>query len=443
MGQQSISIENIEDKLLFLVNEYLDDVDVYLSDGEYFRVNFNIWTPEKIKSILKTFGFKFIGNVSDFPEILPQQDTFNDSDVQLKFTDINKINVSEKYNAILVYTVYKYYIRTYCLIDKKHYKKFNKKLNKLLSVDKHSGIFNNVDFTCKKKEYIEISDVLSEEDKLVTVQVKKVPDECLVFDRDSEIFNVMEDIKLFFKPATKELYDRMKILYKRGIIIHGDPGNGKTAMIRELIRQLKDVTCIIINPNTPRITFVLSELLDSLKGKQVIIVIEDIDAVINHNNRSELLNILDGVNMKSGIYFIGTTNYPEKIDPAFVNRAGRFDRSYKIPNPNETVRRAFFNNAKIGELLRGYKIYKNDSENTQLSITDLFVKYSVDLSMANLKELMISTQYMLITNKNISIEEALEINFKTLIENKKEHDDAYNSNVNERYPRYTRYQRYE
>jgi tRNA uridine 5-carbamoylmethylation protein Kti12 len=65
----------------------------------------------------------------------------------------------------------------------------------------------------------------------------------------------------------------MNILYKRGIIIHGEPGNGKSSMIREIIRQLSNVTTIVINPNTPRVTFVLSELINALKEKPTIIVI--------------------------------------------------------------------------------------------------------------------------------------------------------------------------
>ena len=276
---------------------------------------------------------------------------------------------------------------------------------------------------------------MNDEDKVVSVQKKKLPKENLVYDTNSELFNVMSDIKLFFKKDTKELYKKMNILYKRGIIIHGEPGNGKTAMIREIIRQLSNVTTIIINPNTPRVTFILSELINALKEKPAIIVIEDIDSVIMNNNRSEFLNILDGINMKSGIYFIGTTNYPERIDAAFVNRSGRFDRLYKIPNPNETIRRLFFRSSKINELLEGYKVHKDNSENNNLDIVELFVKYSDDLSMANLKELMISTQYMLISNRDRSIEEILEINYNLLKTIKTEHDTAHNE-YEENYNRY-------
>lgn len=416
---------NIESSLTFITNTMLDNSDIYLYEGEYYKVNFNVYENTKLKSILNTFKYKKIGHAHDYPELFPQQDTFTENDIYNHYNKTNVICISEKYKSVMIYTEQKYYVRIFLLIDKKFYNKFNKKLIPILEAGRSSGIFNAIDFKCKEKEYIEISSTINEDDKYVSIEKKKIPKETLVFDTSSEIFNVMEDIKLFFKKDTKELYKKMNILYKRGIILYGDPGNGKSALIRELIRQLHGVTIIIINPNTPRVTFVLSELINALKGKPSIIVIEDIDSVIMNNNRSEFLNILDGINMKSGVYFIGTSNYPERIDPAFVNRSGRFDRSYEIPNPNENVRKAFFRSCKISDILKDYKVHSTNSENTNLSITELFVKYSEGLSMANLKELMVSTQYMLILDKNKSIEECLEKSYVMITKSKTDHDKSH------------------
>ena len=420
------SPEVMERSLLIIANDIIDD-DVYFYKDEYYKLNFSLWDTDSIKFVLDSFGFKDIGNALDYPGVFPEQDTFDNASVFVPIEKTNRIVLSKKYNAIMCYTINRYNVSIFCIINKDKYSKFNTKLSEIIEKNKHAGIFNNVNFKCKKKEFIEISDVLNDEDKYVTVQKKKVNDEKLVFDKDSEIFNVMEDIKIFFEKDTKKLYKDMGILYKRGIILYGDPGNGKTAMIREIIRQLHKITVIIINPNTPRITFVLSELIDTLKEKHAIIVIEDIDSVINRANRSELLNILDGVNMKSGVYFIGTTNYPEKIDPAFVNRSGRFDRLYKIPNPNENIRKAFFRSCRVSDTLSKFKIHKSNSENSNLNIVDLFVKYSDNMSMANLKELMIATQYMLIRDKNISVEEAIEKCHEILINTRTEHVESHMS----------------
>ncbi len=69
----------------------------------------------------------------------------------------------------------------------------------------------------------------------------------------------------------------------------------------------------------------------------VILIIEDIDSM-PHECRSVFLNTLDGATTKEGIFLIGTTNYPERIDPALINRAGRFDRAYEIKRPDFDLR---------------------------------------------------------------------------------------------------------
>jgi len=129
--------------------------------------------------------------------------------------------------------------------------------------------------------------------------------------------------------------------------------------------------------------------------------------------------------MKSGVYFVGTTNYPERIDPAFINRPGRFDRMFEIDNPSEPVRREYFDNSNIENILSMYTKTLPSSDNKNLSIVDLFVKYSEDLSMASLKELMVSTAYMLVSN-NSTIEECLEKVSSNLKNDKNTHVEEFN-----------------
>lgn len=423
-----INIDTMEQPLVSLVNNYLDDTDLYFYEGEYIKTIFSVYTKTKLKMIRDMFKFKKVGNASDYPELFPDTDTLTESDAYTDYDKINRIVISNKYRAAMIYTVQRYSIRIFCIIDKRCYKKFNKKLSEILNNYEDSGLFTNFDFKCKKKEYIEISDVKNEEEKGVSIKKKKIDKEHLVFVKNSEIYNVMNDITLFFDKDTKALYSKMHLSYKRGVILYGNPGNGKSAMIREIIRNLSGVSIINISPNTQKVPFIISELISSLHNNPALIIIEDIDAVLDMYNRSEFLNILDGIDMRSGIYFIGTTNYPERIDPAFVNRSGRFDRMFNIGNPNQDIRYEFFKNSMIDEVLKGYKLYKNDSQNTGKSIIDLFVIYSDDLSMANLKELMISTKYMLVSNRKMSIEDALEKVYTNLKTTKNNHVESFNTN---------------
>lgn len=77
-----------------------------------------------------------------------------------------------------------------------------------------------------------------------------------------------------------------------------------------------------------------------MRTAPAVLVIEDIDSM-PESCRSYFLNTLDGATSKEGLFLIGTTNYPEKIDPALMNRAGRFDRAYEVKKPGEALRLAY------------------------------------------------------------------------------------------------------
>lgn len=388
--------------------ELPEEMDVYLEEGDYQKINFRVYNENVMQSILKKFKFVDIGNVYDYQGTLPQPEVLDGYDVTNNYDMFQRIAVSEKLNSIVFYGVNRFSISANFLVDIDKIKKFSKQVKGILQQDSNANMFQDIDFTVKKREFIEISDPTGETMKPADVVKKQVPKETLVFEEGTTITEVMGDISTFFDEKTKGLYDRMKIAYKRGIILYGDPGNGKSAMIREIIRRVPKIVKIVINPNVDNVTKILSSLISSLEGRSAIIIIEDIDSLITHRNRSEFLNILDGVDVKSGVYFIGTTNYPESIDPAFMNRSGRFDRTYEIGNPAPITRKAFFESREIGELVAEYKTYKDDSiPDSNEGVIDLFVEHSDDLPMASLKEVMTGTQYALASNPDTSVEEAL------------------------------------
>lgn len=417
-----------EQNLLELVNDFLMDYDVMLD--VYQKINLYVYEEDVIKAIIKAGKFKDIGNVYDYPEVLPQPAEMSMYQLTGDFNLLERICISEKFNAVMNYTVDTYCVRCTILIDTDKLKKFTKIIRGVLNKDGGINIFRDVNFKCEKGEFIEIAKSSDEKERFVDVINNKISDENLVFDPESIINEVMNDINVFFKDSTVELYKKLEIPYKRGVILYGDPGNGKSAMIRELIRTIPDVSKIIINPGIPNVTYILASLVKALNGKKAIIVIEDMDSVINNQNRSEFLNILDGVNITSGVFFIGTTNYPERIDPAIMNRAGRFDRTYKIDNPSERVRRLFFESKKLDEIFDYYKVFKDDSKpDTLEGIIDLFVSHSDGLPMANLKELITSTAYLLAAKDDMSVEEAVTICYNTIINARMGHIDAYNTNA--------------
>jgi len=157
---------------------------------------------------------------------------------------------------------------------------------------------------------------------------------------------VYRSIDEFFS-KDRAFFQTYGLPYKRGILLYGKPGNGKTT----LVKSISSTT------GAPVAYWQITEYTSSGSIKEVfdtasqlapmVLVIEDIDSM-PESCRSYFLNTLDGATSKEGIYLIGTTNYPEKIDPALMNRAGRFDRAYEVKSPDEAIRCAYL--AHIGLL---------------------------------------------------------------------------------------------
>jgi len=72
-----------------------------------------------------------------------------------------------------------------------------------------------------------------------------------------------------------------------------------------------------------------------------VLVLEDLDALINAENRSFFLNQLDGFEKNVGMIVLATTNHPDKIDPAIMDRPSRFDRKYHFDLPELPERTAY------------------------------------------------------------------------------------------------------
>lgn len=398
--------KELEEKIVELVNSRIKD-PISIEMDDYNVLSFSVSTEVILYEIIKTLKLKDLGPITKFPKVLPQQVEYTGYQIIADPDRYKRLATSKKFNCVLLYTVDKYDISCDIICDVDYTEKIIKKIRKLTLSDDAKMIFNSEDLKCDPDgEYIEICK--SDDDKKEVKTVKKtLTKENLVFEEGSTITGVISDIKTFFTDETQKLYSKLDIPYKRGIILYGDPGNGKSSMIREIIRTTPNVLKVVVNSNAGYIPKILSALLKHLNGENCIIVMEDFDAIIDNSNRSELLNILDGVDIKSGVFFIGTTNYYDRIDPAFMNRSGRFDRSYKIDNPSEQTRRLYFESRNIDILLSEHPVYSESEEDTSKSVIDLFTEYSHDMPMANLKELITSVSYLLASNSNKTIKDAI------------------------------------
>lgn len=153
-----------------------------------------------------------------------------------------------------------------------------------------------------------------------------------------------------FFAEDRAFFKDFELPYKRGILLYGKPGNGKTTLVKSIAGSVKaPVAYWQITENTGSES-IQEAFQAAAKMAPMILVIEDIDAM-PQRARSYFLNILDGATSKEGIFLIGTTNYPEQIDPALMNRAGRFDRAYEIKLPDLELRQIYLEQKGLGKLL--------------------------------------------------------------------------------------------
>ncbi len=192
---------------------------------------------------------------------------------------------------------------------------------------------------------------------------------------DSESEKIMDEIRVFktLKPA----FEKHGFLYKRGILMWGPPGSGKTSTLQQLIKLLVEqhdsIAVLVDRPGTA--AFCLQALRTIEPDRQIIAILEDLDALTDKYGESEYLSLLDGESQVNNIVFVATTNYPERLDKRFVDRPSRFDTVRFIGMPGESARRHYLR-TKIGDS----------------PMLDEMVQASKDFSIAHLRELIILTQ---------------------------------------------------
>jgi len=153
---------------------------------------------------------------------------------------------------------------------------------------------------------------------------------------------IQTDFEQFF--SSRDVYDQYGIPWKRGALFIGPPGNGKTHTLKALINKLGK-PCIYVRSFKADYGTEQENMAEVFKRARMttpcLVVLEDLDSMIDDKNRAFFLNELDGFETNTGVVVLATTNHPEKLDTAILDRPSRFDRKYHFNLPSESERLAY------------------------------------------------------------------------------------------------------
>ena len=166
--------------------------------------------------------------------------------------------------------------------------------------------------------------------------------------------SILKDVQEFLD--SREWYAQRGVPYRRGYLLHGPPGCGKTSYIMALAGKLEYDICQMNLSNSALSDERLSYMLNVAPPRSFILL-EDVDAAflsredvdfsksayqgLGRVTLSGILNVLDGVASSEERLLFMTTNYPEKLDPA-LTRPGRVDMKVYIGHATDSqLSRAF------------------------------------------------------------------------------------------------------
>jgi transitional endoplasmic reticulum ATPase len=200
--------------------------------------------------------------------------------------------------------------------------------------------------------------------------------------------NLIEDVQGFFD--NQRLYADFAVPWKRGVILHGVPGNGKTVSIKALMSALyarEDAIPSLyvksFETNCQTEQYAIRQIFQKARSQApCLLIFEDLDSLVNDDIRSYFLNEVDGLESNDGILMIGSTNHLDKLDPAIAKRPSRFDRKYHFKIPGEAERRAY------AEYWRG-KLESNGTVAFPGEVAGLIAQLTEGFSFAYLKELFV------------------------------------------------------
>jgi transitional endoplasmic reticulum ATPase len=156
-----------------------------------------------------------------------------------------------------------------------------------------------------------------------------------------------------------------------GALLYGPPGTGKTSIAQAIATELSNRVSFLPVKGSDVVSKWVGDSARNVRqlfararaGSPSILFIDEIEAILGRRDGevtsqeagsavSEFLQQLDGIDSAPGVFVLGATNLPDRVDPA-VRRGGRLSREIEIPLPDAGQRERLFRlhcrNRRLGD----------------------------------------------------------------------------------------------
>ncbi|KAJ6004675.1 hypothetical protein N7540_013044 [Penicillium herquei] len=232
---------------------------------------------------------------------------------------------------------------------------------------------------------------------------KKTPRSVSTLVLDGELLAGIEsDIREYRRPMTENFYKQLGKPYRRGFLLHGPPGTGKSS----LCAVLAGMFCMDLytfSLNNPHLTEdALVKMFRDLPDHSMV-VLEDIDRALCSIGQSKtdqlsdvgsqmkssgisisaLLNVIDGPGAKENRVLFMTTNHVDKLEPALI-RPGQIDGTFYLGHATAPMIEQLFSlfyaplrlgTNEISEMARKFANQISSKSFTAAEIQNFLLKY--------------------------------------------------------------------
>lgn len=127
----------------------------------------------------------------------------------------------------------------------------------------------------------------------------------------------------------KTLVEKADFSHKNNVLIYGQPGNGKTQSVIDLVNTMPNL--LIINVLKVESLRYLKNLPKEMKK---VLIFEEFTETMKQNDKRIVLNFLDGIDSVSNTIAIMSTNYPKELETNIIDRPSRIRHFIEYKNPN-------------------------------------------------------------------------------------------------------------